>query len=94
MPGSIRHWWRPLKSLAHDRGCRSRGREVQKGILKRGFSEEDLARHFETLPPSNDLEDQLIADNTIETNFIVEHVGQDTHITTQEPSRVPDYGVW
>ena len=36
--------------------------KFKREILKRGFSEEDLAGHFETLPPPNGLEDQLIAD--------------------------------
>jgi putative ATP-dependent endonuclease of the OLD family len=31
-------------------------------ILNRGFDEDDLVGHFMTLPPPNDLEDQLIAD--------------------------------
>lgn len=31
-------------------------------LVKRGFSKEDLASHFDTLPPPNSLEDQLIAD--------------------------------
>lgn len=31
-------------------------------LLKRGFNSDDLSGHFETLPQSNDLEDQLIAD--------------------------------
>ena len=31
-------------------------------ILNRGFDEDDLIGHFMTLPPPNDLEDQLIAD--------------------------------
>ena len=31
-------------------------------ILDRGFEETELTNHFATLPPPNDLEDQLIAD--------------------------------
>lgn len=31
-------------------------------LVKRGFNNEDLLNHFDTLPPPNSLEDQLIAD--------------------------------
>jgi len=31
-------------------------------IIDRGFNDDDLTGHFDTLPPPNDLEDQLIAD--------------------------------
>ena len=36
--------------------------KIQREILKRGFVEGDLAGHFETLSPPNNLETQLIAD--------------------------------
>jgi len=37
-------------------------KKFKREILKRGFTEEDLAGRFETLLPPNGLEDQLIAD--------------------------------
>ncbi len=36
--------------------------KFKREILKRGFNEEDLTGHFQTLPPPNGLEDQLVTD--------------------------------
>jgi len=36
--------------------------QFQKQILNRGFNEPDLVGRFTTLPPPNELEDQLLAD--------------------------------
>ena len=36
--------------------------KFRRQLLKRGFNNDDLSEHFETLPKPNNLEDQLIAD--------------------------------
>ena len=52
------------------------GKNFRGQILKRGFNEDDLERHFEMLPQNKTLEDQLVADDNDQLfREILEEIG-------------------